>query len=71
MFLSSQDIRTLENKSFQKLLHRIEKDILPYINDKTTMGQDILNLFLQHSTNMLGNLTKSSFYPRSYCKIYV
>ena len=57
--LSSQDIRTLENKSFQKLLHRIEKDILPYINDKTTMGQDILNLFFTTFNKYVGKSDKN------------
>ena len=57
--LSSQDIRTLENKSFQKLLFRIQKDILPYINDKTTMGQDILNLFFTTFNKYVGKSDKN------------
>lgn len=57
--LSAQDIRSLESKSFQKLLLRIEKQILPYINDKTTAGQDILNLFFTTFNKYVGKSDKN------------
>lgn len=43
--LNSQDVKSLPPKDFEEILYKIETDILPYINDKNTMGQDILNLF--------------------------
>jgi hypothetical protein len=35
----------LKDKEFQHLLNDINENILPYINDKTTMGQDLLHGF--------------------------
>ena len=43
--LGSQSIRNLPKEDFWNILNKIEKEILPYINDKSTMGQDLLNLF--------------------------
>ena len=43
--LENQDIRDLDANHFKQILHSIETDILPFINDKSTAGQDLLNLF--------------------------
>ena len=43
--LLSQDIRSLKIESFREILKYIENNILPFINDKSTSGQDLLNLF--------------------------
>lgn len=43
--LDDQSIRELGDADIQSLLRDIDKKILPYINDKSTMGQDLLNLF--------------------------
>ena len=43
--LLSQDIRALKIESFREILKYIENNILPFINDKSTSGQDLLNLF--------------------------
>ena len=43
--LLSQDIRALPVESFREILKYIDKNILPFINDKSTSGQDLLNLF--------------------------
>ena len=32
-------------ESFREILRYIDKNILPFINDKSTSGQDLLNLF--------------------------
>lgn len=43
--LMSQDIRTLKISDLREILNFINKNILPFINDKSTAGQDLLNLF--------------------------
>ena len=43
--LKNQVIRSLKVADFREILSFIEENILPYINDKTTAGQDLLNLF--------------------------
>lgn len=43
--LSSQYIRQLNITAFREILKFIEDNILPFINDKSTSGQDLLNLF--------------------------
>ncbi len=57
--LSAQDIRELKKESFQKLLNRINEQILPYINEKTTAGQDILNLFFTTFNKYVGKADKN------------
>ena len=55
-----QDIRTLENKSFQKLLHRIEKIVFALHQRQNYDGTRYFKfIFLQHSTNMLGKSDKN------------
>lgn len=43
--LKDQSIRELSDVDMQMLVREIDRKILPYINDKSTMGQDLLNLF--------------------------
>ncbi len=43
--LMSQDIRTLIVADLREILTYIESKVLPFINDKSTAGQDLLNLF--------------------------
>ncbi|CEP85342.1 HsdM family class I SAM-dependent methyltransferase [Paraclostridium sordellii] len=43
--LMSQDIRSLKIADLREILKYIEEKILPFINDKSTAGQDLLNLF--------------------------
>lgn len=43
--LDSEAVRKLSNSSFRKILKFINDSILPFINDKSTAGQDLLNLF--------------------------
>lgn len=44
--LGDQYIRQLNIAAFREILNFIENNILPFINDKSTSGQDLLNLFL-------------------------
>lgn len=57
--LDSQDVRALDSDSLQEILRKIEKDILPYINDKNTQGQDILNLFFTTFNKFVGKEDKN------------
>ena len=43
--LQSQDVRSLSIEELREILSEIEQNILPFINDKSTAGQDLLNLF--------------------------
>lgn len=57
--LDSQDVRTLDSSSFRKILNYIKIDILPYINDKSTAGQDLLNLFFITFNKYVGKEDKN------------
>ncbi len=57
--LDSQDISELKKEEFQEILRYINKSILPYINDKSTMGQDILNLFFTTFNKYVGKADKN------------
>ena len=43
--LDDQDVTSLSYQELQSLLSYIDKNVVPYINDKNTAGQDLLNLF--------------------------
>lgn len=43
--LESQDVESLTTEGFYEILDIINNDILPYINDEHTKGQDILSMF--------------------------
>ena len=43
--LENQNIRNMDVVAFRAILDAIENNILPFINDKSTAGQDLLNLF--------------------------
>lgn len=57
--LDSQDVRDLKTENIQEILKKIDDDILPYINDKSTMGQDILNLFFTTFNKYVGKADKN------------
>ena len=57
--IDSQDVRDLKIKEFQHILRDIENNILPYINDKSTMGQDLLNLFFTTFNKYVGKSDKN------------
>ena len=43
--LEDQDVTSLSYQELKALLAYIDNNIIPYINDKNTAGQDLLNLF--------------------------
>lgn len=57
--LESQDIRTLKIADFREILKSIEETILPFINDKSTSGQDLLNLFFVTFNKYVGKSDKN------------
>lgn len=57
--LNDQDIRTMDSTELEKILMFIRDNILDYINDKTTMGQDLLNLFFTTFNKYVGKTDKN------------
>lgn len=57
--LESQDVRTLKVEDFREILLAIENTILPYIIDKSTSGQDLLNLFFVTFNKYVGKSDKN------------
>lgn len=57
--LNNQYIRQLRIEPFREILTDIEKNILPFINDKSTSGQDLLNLFFVTFNKYVGKSDKN------------
>lgn len=57
--LGDQYIRQLAMESFREILTFIEDNILPFINDKSTSGQDLLNLFFVTFNKYVGKSDKN------------
>lgn len=57
--LESQDIKNLPIEHFRIILRDIKEDILPFINDKSTAGQDLLNLFFITFNKYVGKSDKN------------
>ena len=57
--LGDQYIRQLNIAAFREILKFIEDNILPFINDKSTSGQDLLNLFFVTFNKYVGKSDKN------------
>lgn len=57
--LNSQDVTDLKNEQMQEILNTIKNDILPFINDESTQGQDLLNLFFTTFNKYVGKADKN------------
>ena len=57
--VDAQCVRSLKKEEFQEILDFIGDRILPYINDKTTQGQDLLNLFFTTFNKYVGKADKN------------
>lgn len=57
--LGDQYIRQLSIAAFREILKFIENNILPFINDKSTSGQDLLNLFFVTFNKYVGKSDKN------------
>lgn len=63
-----QDIVTLKYDYFKSILSYIDDNIVPYINDKNTAGQDLLNLFFTTFNKYVGKSDKNqAFTPDHIC----
>ena len=57
--LGDQHVRDLSDTVFVSILNDINNKILPYINDETTAGQDLLNLFFTTFNKYVGKGDKN------------
>lgn len=57
--LQSQDIRDMSSDNFCVILDFIKYKIFPFINDKSTAGQDLLNLFFITFNKYVGKSDKN------------
>ncbi|MCR5308506.1 MAG: SAM-dependent methyltransferase [Bacilli bacterium] len=72
--LDSQDVKDLDDIKFRKILNFIETNILPYINDRSTQGQDLLNLFFTTFNKYVGKADKNQAFTPDHivhfmCKV--
>lgn len=72
--LDSQDVKDLKDTNFIHILQTIKTDILPYINDKSTQGQDLLNLFFTTFNKYVGKADKNQAFTPDHivhfmCKV--
>ena len=57
--LNNQYVRQLRIEALREILTFIENNILPFINDKSTSGQDLLNLFFVTFNKYVGKSDKN------------
>lgn len=57
--LENQNIRNMNVSAFREILDAIDNNILPFINDKSTAGQDLLNLFFITFNKYVGKADKN------------
>lgn len=57
--LQDQKIRQLEAKDIIQVLDDVSMDIMPYINEETAKGQDLLNLFFTTFNKYVGKADKN------------
>lgn len=66
--LEDQDITSLTYEELKKTLTYIDENIIPYINDRNTAGQDLLNLFFTTFNKYVGKSDKNqAFTPDHIC----
>ena len=66
--LDDQDIASLKYDELQKILEFIDNNIIPFINDSNTAGQDLLNLFFTTFNKYVGKSDKNqAFTPDHIC----
>lgn len=70
--LGDQYVRQLNIAAFREILKFIEDNILPFINDKSTSGQDLLNLFFVTFNKYVGKSDKNqAFTPDHLSLIHI
>ncbi len=72
--IDSQDVTDLTKEQFSHVLQEIKDKILPFINDRTTKGQDLLNLFFTTFNKYVGKADKNQAFTPDHivhfmCKV--
>lgn len=72
--LQNQKITELKEEHFADILRFIQDKILPYINERSTMGQDLLNLFFTTFNKYVGKDDKNQAFTPDHivhfmCKV--
>ncbi len=72
--IDSQDVRDLKDQELIHILRDINENILPFINDKSSMGQDLLNLFFTTFNKYVGKKDKNQAFTPDHivhfmCKV--
>ncbi len=66
--LEDQDVQNLNYEDFKQILEFIDENIIPYIDDSSTAGQDLLNLFFTTFNKYVGKADKNqAFTPDHIC----
>ena len=66
--LDDQDVTSLTYTELKDILLFIDSNVVPYINDKNTAGQDLLNLFFTTFNKYVGKSDKNqAFTPDHIC----
>ena len=66
--LEDQDVQNLNYEDFKQILEFIDENIIPYIDDSSTAGQDLLNLFFTTFNKYVGKSDKNqAFTPDHIC----
>ena len=66
--LDDQDVSSLTYEELKDILAFIDANVVPYINDKNTAGQDLLNLFFTTFNKYVGKSDKNqAFTPDHIC----
>lgn len=66
--LEDQDVISLSYQELRDILGFIDERVIPYINDKNTAGQDLLNLFFTTFNKYVGKSDKNqAFTPDHIC----
>ncbi len=66
--LDDQDVTSLTYNELKDVLEYIDDKVVPYINDKNTAGQDLLNLFFTTFNKYVGKSDKNqAFTPDHIC----
>lgn len=66
--LDDQDVESLTYDELKDILTYIDDNVVPYINDNSTAGQDLLNLFFTTFNKYVGKSDKNqAFTPDHIC----
>ena len=64
--LDKQNIRELKYENLKELLLTLEKRLIPFINNKTAQGEDLLNLFFTTFNKYVGKKDKNQAYTPTH-----